>query len=133
MSISVSDVQSVIDTDLDVLDIQKYIVTANLIVSEELASSGLSSSRRDQIAKYLAAHFCTLKEPQGRLTELDTDGTRQKFAGSYGSGLRSSPFGQTALMLDTTGTLAAIADDQRPTMQFDAWFEDYDTGEFGTA
>jgi hypothetical protein len=124
-----TDVQAVLKTQLAAEDINVFIATAQLLVDEELASSGLSTLRLDEITKYLAAHFCTLKEPEGRLTSLADRDVKATFAGSFKEGLKSSLYGQTALALDTSGTLSRALDSERPTAIIDCLFDDYNTGE----
>lgn len=129
MAVTSADVQAILDTDLDAYDIQVFLATASLLVSEELSSAGFSSARTDQITKYLAAHLCTFKSPQGRLTSLTSSGIRQEFSGAFGEGLRSSTYGQMVLALETTGVLAKLGDTSRPTCSIELLYDDYDSGE----
>ena len=92
-------------------EFDQYVVAANLVVDEDLAGAGLSQARLDLIATYMGAHFATVTFERGGLT-------RQKAgesADTYKTGLDSDQgylltrFGQQAVALDTSGTLALNA------------------------
>lgn len=83
-----------------------HIATATLIVTEQLSNAGLSEARLNLIATYLAAHFITLSNsPGGALIHTEVEGTVDKFA-NPGKGYEATIFGQQALALDTSTTLA---------------------------
>ena len=60
------------------------------------------------IETYLVAHFVAITDPRAR--EFATEnGVRMKFElGTEGEGLRATPFGRQALLLDPSGMLATI-------------------------
>lgn len=84
-----------------------FIVTAHMLVYENLDGKGLSDTRLKQIEMYLAAHFSAVShgvpsfEAAGRVQE-----SRQY---KVDLGLKNTMFGQQAIALDTTGTLRGIA------------------------
>ncbi len=97
-------VKRIIKTDID--DIDLFIDTAEDLANEELANKGLSERRFLKIIIYLSAHFLTLKERQVAMEKLgDASNTYQGATGMY---LDSSLYGQTALVLDTSGTLKTL-------------------------
>jgi len=97
-------VHKIIKTDLD--DISMFKETAEIIVNEELLNKGLSDKRLEKIELYLTAHFITLREKQLRSEKLG-DATNVYFV-QTGMNLKASPFGQTALALDSSGSLVNV-------------------------
>lgn len=98
------EVKEILNTEVDTTP---FITTANLIVTEELGTSTLSDARLKQIELYLAAHFATLRDPQVK-SEKVGDASVTYAVDSKGKGLETTAYGQTALALDTTGTLMNI-------------------------
>jgi len=106
--VSSAEVRAICDLD-ETVSLQPFIDTASLLVDEDLSGSGYSTARLKQLELYLAAHFACLNDP--RLVEMGTGADRIKFeAGPMGAGLRSTRYGQQALLLDTAGTLARLAE-----------------------
>lgn len=99
------DVKNILDTDKDTTP---YIEVAQLLVDEILATSALTIDRQNAIVRYLAAHFCWLSITNG-LVAKDVGTAREVYRtfSDKSEGLGTSRFGQTALSLDTTGTLAS--------------------------
>lgn len=104
-----SDVKNLIDTDVDVTP---FIEVAQLVVDEDLASSGLSADRLEAITRYLAAHFTCITVETGGLQEARIGG----LAGTYeryrstdpkAKGYAVTRFGQVAISLDSSGILAS--------------------------
>jgi hypothetical protein len=87
--------------------VDPYILSAHLFVTDILKNSGLSASRLKDIEKYLAAHFIASihSRPSSRekVGEVEVEYSNTKF----GEGLKSTPYGQMVSMLDTTGLIAA--------------------------
>jgi len=83
-------------------DVTPFLTTAQLVVSENLASSGLSDAMLDEITKYLAAHYLAM-------TDLEGSDRAGAIAVTYGKALgdflKATVYGQTALALDSSGTL----------------------------
>lgn len=110
MSVAIADLRDIVKTiPLDVADgdLAPFTTVAALIRSEDLAGSGLSSGRLDQIELYLAAHFLVLAvENGGLLREKQGQSIDQyrDFDKSF-AGLMSTRYGQAALSLDSSGTL----------------------------
>lgn len=108
MAVSDAQVKAIIDTKRDTTP---FITTAQLLVTEELAGSGLSSDRLDQIVLYLAAHFVCITEESGGLKRSklgDGDDTFNS-PNSKSQGLAFTRYGQQALLLDKSGSLAALS------------------------
>lgn len=109
MAITDSQVKALIDTARDTTP---FITVAQNIVSEDLAGKGLSSTRLNDIALYLAAHFVCITEEMGGLQESRIGGLagtseRYRTQDPKAVGYATTRFGQMVLTLDTSGTLAA--------------------------
>jgi hypothetical protein len=107
MAIIDKDVKAIIDTNRDTTP---FIQSAELLVSEVLASVTLSPARKDFIIKYMAAHFVWVTETSS-LVAKDVGSTKEVYRtyADKSSGLSASRYGQSAIMLDPSGLLAAIA------------------------
>jgi len=87
-------------------DLSAQIGVADNLVDEELANVGLSETRLTNIKIYLSAHFVAVDERQP--IEDEVGETRVEFDENRRDGLRSSTYGQTAIALDTSGTLSGL-------------------------
>lgn len=109
MSVVVGDLRKLVAVPLDAADedLQPFLDVAALIRSEDLAGSGLSSGRLDQIELYLAAHFCVLAIERGGVTQSRLGNATENYRSPQNTlqGIASTRFGQMALALDTSGTL----------------------------
>lgn len=105
MATSIDKVKEILETGLEDANITAYITTATLYVDQILSGKGLSSEVMDEIYTYVTAHLIThTKERQGAEEEAGT--AKIKYTGTYGMGLKATTYGQTAILLDTTGCLA---------------------------
>lgn len=103
------DIREIIEV-ADSLNLSSFLTTANLIRTEDLADKGLSEARLDQIELYLAAHFTALRDEHGALKSSETLSAKDSYFGDYGRGLRATRYGQQAILMDTSGTLAVLAE-----------------------
>lgn len=99
------EVKQLIDTERDMTP---FIDIADLIVSEQLATSGLSSARLKQIELYLAAHYAAITEERGSLKSIKVGEATDTFDTQAGQGLKLTRYGQQAISLDTSGTLKVM-------------------------
>lgn len=108
MTVTSNQVKAIIETSI--VDTAPFIAIAQNIADEELAGKGLSATRLDNVILYLSAHFVCLTEEKGglRRSRLGESDESYKTPGDRETGFKSTRFGQTALMLDTSGTLAAL-------------------------
>lgn len=92
-------------------DTTPFIETATLLVDEELVGSGLSDNRLTQIELYLAAHLASTSINHGGLKSRKIGDSEEEYRGPVGSavGMLSSPYGQQAVALDSTGTLGTLS------------------------
>ena len=108
MAIRVTDVEvkEIVETSKDTTS---FIHTANAIVEEHLVPLTLSVTMLTKIELYLSAHFVALTEERGGLLRSSLGESAETYADIYEEGFRSTRFGQQAIALDTTGTLAQLS------------------------
>jgi hypothetical protein len=103
-----TDVQKIFPNDG--VDLTSFIDTAHLIVDESLLNAGLSSARLTQIELYLAAHFALVTHERGGLQRQKAGDAEDYYQSSgFKTGLQATRYGQQATILDTSGTLGALA------------------------
>lgn len=104
---AVNKIRTVVDEDLVIEDVlAPFIETANSLVTELCTSGSLSDERLELIERWLSAHFYSL-QVDARLTLSETVGPlTETFFGKVGYALNQTPYGQQAMLLDTTGGLS---------------------------
>jgi len=116
------EVFEIIETSLT--DIDVFINTANLMVTGYLTGKGLSDATMKEIEKYISAHILSLRDP--RTKSVGVDVLSESYQGQWGLGLNGTSYGQTAILLDTSGTLAMLAKNggaQASSMNVIGWHE----------
>lgn len=107
--ITEAEVKEIIDTSIT-SSLLAFIAAASSIVEDELTGKGLSATRLKEIERYLSAHFVSIKDvSQGQVVSEkigDAQINYKQFAEARS--LNSSRYGQQAMFLDTSGTLASI-------------------------
>ena len=107
--VSAGQVKEVIETSLsDSVVTASMINTANLYVDTHLLDVGHSTGILERIELYLAAHIVALTEERGSLKGGKFGDASEFLSDVYSAGFRSTRFGQFALSLDTSGTLARL-------------------------
>ena len=101
-------IQEIMDTALDEGNITTYLNVANNFVTQNLGSSGLDTATLADIEAFITAHFIAMTKERQALTEKIGD-VWITYQGEFGKFLQMTTYGQTALMLDTTGTLAKVS------------------------
>ena len=124
--VDVDDVREVIDTDLGDAEIRRFINQAYF------ASKNLSGRLGDcggngalaEIQAQLAAHFIAMSREFQTEQESIAGEASVRYRGKSGMGLQATTYGQNALMLDCSGTLAALG---KKRARFRVWeHEDID-------
>lgn len=108
MAVSVADVKLIVSTDLTDPAIEFFIDLAEAATAR--CASQWSASLTDQINTLVAAHMIETS-PQGAKTVSSVslgDASETYLRASLGEGLRSSVWGQQALLLDPTGCLRRL-------------------------
>jgi hypothetical protein len=109
MRTTVDKVTEILDnTTLDEDVITSFINSANVFVTDTLAGKGLSAVILAEIERWLAAHMiASTRERTAK--EEGAGGAKIVYSGEWGSGLLSTSYGQTAVIMDTSLTLSALA------------------------
>lgn len=115
--VSVADVRAIIETGLEADAVSACISTANSLIAAKPLLSELAVETLTAIELWLSAHFVALADP--RVVEEATRELRVKYAqGQSGKGLESTTYGQTALALDSTYSLADGTGVRRASLRF---------------
>src|SRR5262245_27154183 len=106
MAVSQTDVQAICSAS----NLAGHLRTAQIIVNEKLLGKGLSGDLLDQITIYLTAHFATAGSGNGGLKSKKVGEATETYntTGDKDTGLKSTGYGQTAMLLDSSGTLADL-------------------------
>lgn len=123
-----SDVGGVVEVD-DTITLTPFITIANEMVTELCTDSGYTDARLTLIETWLAAHFYLIRD---QAVAMERAGSVQvQYQYKIGLFLSQTKHGQTAMMLDTAGNLAAASkrmeDGEASTIQFTWMGTDYDT------
>lgn len=109
--VTVSEVTDIYDTNMDSDKIQRFIQSAHVLVNSTLASSGLAADVLKEIELWISAHFIYMRDPQALRSKIG-DSEAWHFPASvttaFARGLNLTPYGQQALVFDTTGSLASL-------------------------
>ena len=108
-----AELRAIIDVEAE-RDLSPFIIMAALLVDEDLAGSSLSTARLKQIELYLAAHYTALTVERGSLAVSKAGDALESYKGNFTEGLNLTRYGQTAINLDTSGKLAALATTKKP-------------------
>jgi hypothetical protein len=103
-----SDVKEIYNTTLADVVIEPYIDVANDLVTEKLATDWFSDTRLAMIEKFLAAHLIVSTRDR-QAVEEEIGEARVQYANVFKEGLKSTSYGQTVLMLDTSGTFNSMS------------------------
>ena len=98
------EVFEIIETSLTNIDV--FINSASLLVDGYLLGKSLSDESLKEIERYVAAHLLSLRDQRTKSVKVDTLG--ESYQGEWGMGLNGTSYGQTAILLDISGTLGAL-------------------------
>jgi hypothetical protein len=95
------------ETDLNDKEIVDHIGAANMEVDDKLMHRGMSERRLERIERNLARHRIKFLVESERVTTSESTGPISRdFAGAFdGESLKATPYGQTAMEYDESGTL----------------------------
>lgn len=111
--VTYEEVQEIFSTTMEPDQITAFILAANTLVNNTcaVATPALDAITLKEIERWVAAHFCWMRNP-GSLRKVIGDSESWGFPASvttsWGKGLNLSPYGQQAILLDTSGSLAAL-------------------------
>ena len=101
------EVKEIIDTTLTASQITPFITAANITVTSALSSTSLTAVAKKEIERWYAAHLVYIRDPHLKKEKIgDAEDTRH--VGELGKGLKSTPYGQVVLDLDTTGNMSNL-------------------------
>lgn len=101
------------DGDYDeTTDLQQFVDTAAILVDRVATcavsrGTPLSTGELEMVERWLSAHFYVQSDQA--LASKATAGSSGSFQGQYAMYLENSKYGQTAMAIDSSGCLAAIA------------------------
>ncbi len=103
-----AEVKLIMKTKLTATEIEPFIMAANLLTTRE-CSAITDDDLLKEIEKYLTAHNAAISASKTSIrTEQQIDVLKEKYSGKYGAGLNATPYGQMAMALDSTNSLAAL-------------------------
>jgi hypothetical protein len=113
--VTATEVKQIIDLDTSTVTDEKievFINMANLFINNTFSGvTSLSSDTLKEIERFLSAHFLHALDPRAISEKAGEVAVR--YAGKFGMGLQATTYGQTALLLDTTGRLAVAAEGKK--------------------
>lgn len=104
--VTAAEVREIIDVSED-LSLNAFIIAGNALVTAKLSGSGLDEDLLKEIERWTAAHFVAIRDPRVRERSLGDAKEKYALSGGYSGGLDATPYGQQAMVLDTTGILAS--------------------------
>lgn len=103
-----SEVKQIIpNTELTEAQVDNFITIATAIVDDLDDETTLTDTRLELIEQYLTAHLIASGPERQSKSEKLGDASIQ-YSAEFGKGLDSTTYGQTAAMLDTSGTLRGL-------------------------
>jgi hypothetical protein len=100
------DVEALVEVD-DSISLTPFITAANELVTELCTDSGYSATRLAIIETWLAAHLYQMRDQAVAME--DAKGVRSQYQYKVGLYLEQTKYGQTAMLMDTAGNLAALS------------------------
>ena len=105
--------------DVNNPSLTRFITAANLVTTRVNACAGtkgiaLSTAELAEIETWLAAHMYVMSRQN--VASQNTAGAGGTYQGQTGMGIQASKYGQTALMIDYSGCLLAIAERKMASM-----------------
>lgn len=113
--IDAAKVIEIMETELTETQIQPYISSAYTYINSILLGKGLSDSLLEQIECWLTAHMIALTRERIAKSE-EAGGAKITYAGEFGKSFDATPYGQMAVSLDSSGTLAALIGGKRASI-----------------
>jgi len=99
------EVEEIVDTDLEEGSINAHINFAHTLTDRV---TGLSATELGQIELLLAAHFVSIQQPQLKSESVGGSFSASYQVGPLDEGLKATVYGQQAIALDDSGTLANL-------------------------
>ena len=114
--ITVADLIEIYDTELTDAQLAAFVNSAHYLIQANLLSVGLSETILTEIHKYLAAHYASLRDQ--RIQQEKVAEISKTYQGKTNMYLESTSYGQMAVMMDTSGTLANLGEEPATFLTF---------------
>jgi hypothetical protein len=106
MAISETDVQRIVDYDQEFIpDVQPFIDDAVIFLTAVIGTGVVTDAVFDMVTNYITAHFISISDP--RIHTEQVKSLLVTYQQKLDKGLGITHFGTMAMMLDTSGKLAA--------------------------
>ena len=106
-----SEVEAILADDVpdEVADFTPFITAGNLIVTDNLSDSalGISTATLKEIERWIVAHLVRVRSPMASSEKAGPVSEAAQY--KLGLNLQVTTYGQQAIMLDPTGTLAMLS------------------------
>jgi len=97
------------NTTMDETTVMPFLVVANRIVTDNLTNKGIAADTLREIERWLAAHCIAMSDREtGIAKERIGDNTEVTYSGKTGMGLTATRYGQMAISIDPSKTLAVV-------------------------
>lgn len=103
-----SEVKNIITTAKTAAQVEYYITSANLIVTDNLSNVSYSAAKLKEIEIWISAHAVAMDDPEIAKEKVGQDTEATYSMGKLGEWLQRSRYGEMALLMDTSGKLASI-------------------------
>ena len=110
--VSGAEVLAIFETDMSSDDLAEFITAANIIVTEILGDSDLATTTLKEIERWLSAHFASAWDQRLISERIGDSAVAYQFTKE--KGIKSTDYGQRAILLDTTGQLARLGGRKAP-------------------
>jgi hypothetical protein len=121
MTVTAASIRAMVPDIPDELDVDWAISDANALMEAPFLNSDPKPAQtlQDLVIRYLAAHFLVLNVERGGLSHVTIGGASEGYKGDRStSGLSLTRYGQQAIALDPTRTLAGMDTVKMGTAQF---------------
>ena len=106
--VEADDVRLIFNTELSNAQLDVFIISAHLMVEEKITKPTATEELKKELERWLAAHFAASADPLHTSMSLG-DEFSETIQGRFGMYLESTSYGQRAVTLDTTGSLAGTS------------------------
>ncbi|MFP4047483.1 MAG: hypothetical protein ACLFT4_06955 [Bacteroidales bacterium] len=103
-----NDIKLIIDTDMEDDDISGYIDSASALIETWFSGVSASTTMLKEVERWLAAHLIAMSKER-QVKEEGAGGAYVRYSGIFGTGLKTTSYGQTAIEIDSTNTLKSIS------------------------
>ncbi len=106
-----TEVKEIIEIDSTITDpqIEVFIISANLLTNRCEANGLTDADTLKEVERWLSAHLVAIRDTRSSSEKADV--VAQSFQYKLGLNFNVTMYGQQALLMDASGTLAAIQDD----------------------